>query len=175
MRVAVVLVMSIFLMFLAIAPSVGAASVERTLMPLEPGAGSEFDVILTIEDIRVGGIVESIPAGYTYLGSDCSSVRVSDSGDEIAFAILNESTITYRLRAPDTGCGSIIGIYEDFLAGETGGIAATPAGDANLCSGASGTVSTTTVQQTQTSSLWWAGALAAAGIAGLMRRGGDRR
>jgi hypothetical protein len=173
MRHTAVIILSFLMLLSVIAPSAGAIPVVRTLMPPEPGAGSDFDVILTIDGIRAGGIVETIPAGYSYLGSDCTNVRVSDSGDMIAFAILNTSVITYRLRAPSAGCGSIVGVYEDYITNETGEIAATPAGEADQCLPASRTAEATTVPQTHESPTLWAAALAGAAIAALLGRRSD--
>jgi len=93
-----------------------AASVERAVTP----SGDGLDITLTVTDIPVGGIVETIPDGCTWGGCDHPDNRTRVSDRTVAFAVIGEKTIRYRLQG-SLGAGEALnGTWEDLLTGESG-------------------------------------------------------
>jgi hypothetical protein len=96
--------------------------VIRSLSTAEPGAGEVFTVSLAVEGMTLGGVVETLPDGYTFAGTDHPDDRVLVRGQRVAFAVTNETSITYSVQAPASGSGDIIGAWEDFIAESHGEI-----------------------------------------------------
>lgn len=96
--------------------------VIRSLSTAEPGAGEVFTVSLAVEGMTLGGVVETLPDGYTFAGTDHPNDRVLARGQKVAFAVTNETSITYSVQAPASGSGDIIGTWEDFIAESHGEI-----------------------------------------------------
>ena len=113
----------LFLLFLFIPAVVCGAPVPRTLSTAEPGAGEVFTVSLSIDGIDLGGVVETLPAGYAFAGTDHPADRVAVREQSIGFAVMNETRITYTVTAPASGSGDITGTWEDFLAESDGEVA----------------------------------------------------
>jgi len=88
--------------------------VTRSLSTAEPGAGEVFTVSLAVEGMTLGGVVETLPDGYTFAGTDHPDDRVLVRGQKVAFAVTNETSITYSVQAPASGSGDITGRWEDF-------------------------------------------------------------
>ena len=88
--------------------------VTRSLSTAEPGTGEVFTVSLAVEGMTLGGVVETLPDGYTFAGTDHPDDRVLVRGQRVAFAVTNETSITYSVQAPASGSGDIIGAWEDF-------------------------------------------------------------
>lgn len=107
------------LIFVLAAP-VAAGSVARTIVPLPEGSESEFEVTLTVTDIPVGGIVETIPEGCTWAGTDHPDDRTRISDRAVAFAVIGEETIRYRVQGPAEAGEKIAGTWEDLQTGESG-------------------------------------------------------
>ena len=112
------------LIFLLMVVPVAACGtpVIRSLSTAEPGAGEVFTVSLAVEGMTLGGVVETLPDGYTFAGTDHPGDRVLVRGQRVAFAVTNETSITYSVQAPASGSGDITGTWEDFIAeshGET--------------------------------------------------------
>ncbi|ABN58022.1 MULTISPECIES: hypothetical protein [Methanoculleus] len=103
------------LLFLFVPAAVCGASVTRTLSTAEPGAGEVFTVSLSIDGIDLGGVVETLPTGYAFAGTDHPDDRVLVRGQKIGFAVMNDTAITYSVTAPASGSGDITGTWEDFL------------------------------------------------------------
>ena len=97
-----------------------SAPVTRNLSTGEPGAGEVFTVTLSVEGMPRGGLVETLPAGYTFAGTDYPADRVLVRGKKVAFALIDETTITYSVRAPAFRRGDITGSWEDFAAESRG-------------------------------------------------------
>ena len=92
------------------------AGVDRAISEVAP---DEFDVTLSINNITICGIVETLPDGVTYLGTTHPAGQVRVSGDEIAFAVTNETSVTYQVQSsgqPD----DITGIWIDLSSDESG-------------------------------------------------------
>jgi len=112
-------------LLLMVVPAAACASpVTRSLSTAEPGAGEVFTVSLSIEGMTLGGVVETLPAGYAFVATDLADDRVLARGQQVAFAVMNDSRITYQVRAPASGSGDITGTWEDFAAESHGEIPA---------------------------------------------------
>ncbi|MDD3858236.1 MAG: hypothetical protein PHP43_09350 [Methanoculleus sp.] len=107
------------LVFVLAAPAT-AGSVERTIAQLSEGAVGDLEVTLTVTDIPVGGIVETIPDGCTWAGCDHPDNRTRVSGRTVAFAVIGEETIRYRLQGSPGAGEALAGTWEDLLTGESG-------------------------------------------------------
>ena len=125
-RMLLILSVAIFaISMLSLAPivNVKAATTETTVIrtpsTITPEAGTIFDVTLNIAGLQIGGIVEIIPDGFKYVGTDYLSNRTSVSGNKVAFAIINTTEINYTVKAM-YGSGNFSGIWEDYLS-ETNG------------------------------------------------------
>lgn len=103
------------LLFLFVPAAVGGAPVIRSLSTAEPGEGEVFTVSLSIEGMALGGVVETLPAGYAFVETDHPDDRVLVRGRQVAFAVMNDTAITYSVRAPAAGSGDITGQWEDFI------------------------------------------------------------
>lgn len=107
------------LVFVLVAPAT-AGSVERTVAQLPEGAVGDLEVTLTVTDIPVGGIVETIPDGCTWAGCDHPDDRTRVSNRTVAFAVIGEETIRYRLQGPPEAGVALAGTWEGLLTGESG-------------------------------------------------------
>lgn len=88
-----------------------------------PAPGSEATVTLSLNGCEAGGIVETLPEGFVYVNSSLPADQVQVDGNRICFALLGETTLTYVVRAPETGGGEITGEWWDFGARTQGTIA----------------------------------------------------
>jgi hypothetical protein len=138
------------LIFLFAAP-VTAVSVERTLTSSE----NNLEVTLTVMDIPVGGIVETIPESCTWAGTDHPDDRTRVSGQKIAFAVIGEEAIRYRVQGPSEAGEEIAGTWENLQTGESGVVGSDGPGD-------SGEVAQTAAPATP--GFEWAAALAALAV-----------
>ncbi|NLM28826.1 MAG: hypothetical protein GX216_00120 [Methanomicrobiales archaeon] len=112
----------LLLLLMMIPVAACSAPVTRNLSTSEPGAGEVFTVTLSVGGMPRGGLVETLPAGYTFAGTDYPGDRVLVRGQKVAFALTDETAITYSVQAPASGSGDITGTWEDFVAeshGET--------------------------------------------------------
>lgn len=114
----------IALLLMVVPVAVSGAPVTRTLSTAEPGAGEAFTVSLSIEDVALGGVVETLPAGYAFAETDHPADRILVRGQKIAFAVMNDTRIAYSVRAPASGSGDITGQWEDFIGEVDGAIPA---------------------------------------------------
>ena len=103
------------LIFLFTAP-VTAVSVERTLTSSE----NDLEVTLTVTGIPIGGIVETIPDGCTWAGTDHPDDQTRVSGQNVAFAVIGEEAIRYRVQGPSEAGEEIAGTWENLQTGESG-------------------------------------------------------
>ncbi|HDS64207.1 MAG TPA: hypothetical protein ENN52_08880 [Methanofollis liminatans] len=101
-------------------PVLAAGTVVREVGPAD--AGGLITVTLSFSGMEVGGLTETLPEGFTYVDSSLPSSRVMVQDDQVCFCVINESTVTYRLRAPDQGSGEIVGTWWDFTARTNGTI-----------------------------------------------------
>lgn len=104
-------------LLLMILPAVAyGAPVTRSLSTAEPGAGEVFTVSLSVGDMPLGGVVETLPGGYIFAGTEHPDDRTLIQGQMIAFTVADEAVITYSVKAPASGSGDIVGVWEDFAA-----------------------------------------------------------
>ncbi|WP_292490274.1 hypothetical protein [Methanoculleus sp. 10] len=114
----------IALLLMVVPAAASGTPVTRALSTAEPGAGETFTVSLSIEGMALGGVVETLPAGYAFAGTDLPDDRVLVREQKIAFAVMNDTRITYSVRAPASGSGEITGRWEDFIGGTDGAVPA---------------------------------------------------
>ncbi|CVK34351.1 hypothetical protein [Methanoculleus bourgensis] len=107
------------LVFVLAAPA-AAGSIERIVTP----SGNGLDITLTLTDIPVGGIVETLPDGCTWTEADHPENRTRVSGQQVAFAVIGEETIRYRVQGPPDAAEAFAGTWEDLLTGESGTVGA---------------------------------------------------
>jgi hypothetical protein len=112
------------LVFVLAAPA-AAGSIERIVTP----SGNGLDITLTLTDIPVGGIVETLPDGCTWTEADHPENRTRVSGQQVAFAVIGEEAINYRARGPQDAAEAFTGTWEDLLTGESGTVGAGGARD----------------------------------------------
>ena len=101
-----------------LAAPVAACSVARTVA----SSGNDLAVTLTMTDIPVGGIVETLPDGCTWAGTDHPADRTRVSGQNVAFAVIGEETIRYRVQGPPEAGDEFSGTWEDLQTGESGAV-----------------------------------------------------
>jgi len=79
-------------------------AVTRALSTTYPVQGSTVDVSLNIKDLQIGGIVETIPDGFSFVSTTHPANQTSVSGAgqkvKVVFAVVNETSIKYTVRAP---------------------------------------------------------------------------
>lgn len=84
-------------------------------------SADEYEVTLTMDNITVCGITETLPDDLTYLGTTHPPDAVRVSGQDLSFAVINETSIAYQVKSstPDAQT-AITGIWIDLLS-ESGG------------------------------------------------------
>jgi len=100
-------------------------TVTRTLSPMLPSPGSTFEVTLNITGLRIGGIVETIPDGFTFVSTTHPLNQTHVSGQKVVFVVLNETSIRYEVRAPSRGSGTFSGTWYDAMSEKEGDIEST--------------------------------------------------
>lgn len=112
----------LFVLALMLAAPVAAGSIERAVEP----SGNGLDITLTVTDIPVGGIVETLSDGCTWIETDHPADRTRVSGQHIAFAVIGEETIRYHVQGPSENAERFAGIWEDYhtLTGASGSVGA---------------------------------------------------
>ncbi|HIE31446.1 MAG TPA: hypothetical protein EYP67_03575 [Methanosarcinales archaeon] len=101
--------------------------VDRTISKVASG---EFDVTLTLDNITICGITETLASDLTFVSTTHPENKVRVSGQKLSFAVINETQVTYRVSSPTSGTPEITGIWIDLLSdseGAVGGGAAPPA------------------------------------------------
>lgn len=95
--------------------------VDRTISEVAP---NEFDVTLTLDNITICGIAETLPDDLAYVGTTHPIEKVRVSGQRVSFAVINETRVTYRVRSSTSGSGTleITGIWIDLLSDSEGAV-----------------------------------------------------
>ena len=63
--------------------------------------GGALEVTVAARDYgSFGQIVETLPAGFSYSGSDLSEAAVAVEGRTVSFTLLGERSVTYTVAAP---------------------------------------------------------------------------
>jgi len=95
--------------------------VDRAISEVAP---NEFDVTLTLNNITICGIAETLPRDLTFVSTTHPEEKVRVSGQKISFAVINETQVTYRVRSSNPGSGTpeITGIWIDLLSDSEGAV-----------------------------------------------------
>jgi hypothetical protein len=93
--------------------------VDRAISEVAP---NEFDVTLTLDNITICGITETLPRDLTYVSTTHPEENVRVSGQNISFAVINEAWVTYRVRSSTAGTPEITGIWIDLLSDSEGAV-----------------------------------------------------
>lgn len=99
----------------------GETNIVRDVSTLEPNSDSEFTVTLKISGTDAAGIIENIPEGFSYIGSDHPEIQIRQSGSRITFSVIGETEISYQVKAPASGEGTFRGVWYNPI-NETEGI-----------------------------------------------------
>jgi PGF-pre-PGF domain-containing protein len=143
----IVLAAALLTVSVMVADGAEVADVSR-YAPAGPAPNAEFEVTLTLTGNApvVVGIIETIPEGFSFMSTTCENYQVS--GQQIAFAVIDELAITYKVQAPASGEGTFTGSWVDLLSANEGKIADTivmvGGGGAGAIEGGSPVVSTPT-------------------------------
>lgn len=105
-------------------PATAEGKVTRNVSTTNPLANEEIDVTLAIS-FKVGGIIETIPDGFKFVSATYPSNHTTISGQRVAFAVINENQIEYKIKAPAHGNGTFSGVWVDILNETKGTIADT--------------------------------------------------
>jgi len=91
-----------------------ATSATRSLPP-SVAAGANFDVDINTADYGAfGQVVETLPAGFSYVSSTLSAAAVDVDGQVVRFTLLEETTFSYTVKASSTvGTYTFSGILKD--------------------------------------------------------------
>ena len=101
--------------------STDSTGVDRAISEVAP---NEFDVTLTLDNITICGIAETLPRDLTFVSTTHPDEKVRVSGQNISFAVINETRVTYRVRSSTSGSGTpeITGIWIDLLSDSEGAV-----------------------------------------------------
>ena len=97
-------------------------TITRTPSTTNPTPGSTFEVMLNIAGLQIGGVVETIPDGFAFISTTHPSNQTYVSGQKVLFAVVNETSIRYEVRAPLEGSGTFDGTWYDALNEKEGDI-----------------------------------------------------
>ena len=90
-------------------------SATRSLSSSSVAPGAEITVTINASNYgQFGGIIETLPDGFTFVSSDLPSSQVNASGSPIRFTLYGESSFTYTVTASDTaGQYTFSGVLRD--------------------------------------------------------------
>lgn len=91
---------------------------ERSFEEPEAVVGSEVTVTVEADGYGdFGRVTETLPEGWTYTGSSLPDAAVSVDGRDVRFLLLDETTFTYTVAAPEAaGAYTFSGVIEDAAA-----------------------------------------------------------
>ncbi len=101
-------------------PGLCDTGVDRTISEV---SANEYEVTLTMDNITVCGITETLPDDLTYLGTTHPLDAVRVSGQDLSFAVINETSVMYQVKSstPDAQT-AISGIWIDLLSNSGGAV-----------------------------------------------------
>ena len=120
----VVVLLAVIVLSALAAPVVAEEKVTRSVSTTNPAPNEDFDVTLTV-GFQIGGIVETIPADFTFVSTTHPPEQYNVSGQNIRFVVINEPEIKYSVKAPSSGSGTIKGVWADVLSATNGTLADT--------------------------------------------------
>ncbi len=114
-------VASLLAMLILSPPGLCDTGVDRAMSEVASG---EFDVTLSMNNITICGITETLPDDLTFVSTTHPEEKVRVSGQNISFAVINETRVTYRVRSSTSGSGTpeIAGIWIDLLNDSEGAV-----------------------------------------------------
>lgn len=112
----------IFTAFCIVPVLAGEITVFRTIDPASVPVGGEVLVTLSVDGMDAGGIVETIPEGFSFIETSCPADNYRISGHKLTFAVIGESEITYRVRAEVAGSRMFTGTWNDAVSKNEGTI-----------------------------------------------------
>ena len=88
---------------------------SRSFSPTPVSAGSELEVTITAAGYGgFGGVVETLPIGFSYVSSSLSDSAVTVAGQEVSFTLFGETAFTYTVAAPSAeGTYSFSGVLKN--------------------------------------------------------------
>lgn len=93
--------------------------IYRSIDTTNPQPGSVIKVSLQNIGTHFSGIVETIPQGFEFKNASLSSSGIRKNGNSVIFATIDENTLDYTLKVPESGSGTITGVYTDITTSET--------------------------------------------------------
>lgn len=99
--------------------------IARTISPASPVQGETVTVTLSLPPAFFGGVIEQLPEGFMFGGTSHPQNGMRQSGRTVIFAVTDEEQITYTVRVPPAGCGTITGEWENIGSRRSGNIPAT--------------------------------------------------
>jgi len=115
LSIIVVVMLSVALVIPGVAVAAPDALATRTL-PASAAPGANFDVSIVASGAGVfGQVVETLPAGFSYVDTDSTDVTVTEDGDTVSFTFMGDGvTFDYTVTASTTaGSYSFSGIVKD--------------------------------------------------------------
>ena len=97
-------------------PSTPTPSANRSINPATVAPGGIVTVAITAADYgQAGGVTETLPAGFAYVGSSLSTSQVNESGQNVRFTLQRDNSFTYTVTASSTpGPYDFSGTLRDF-------------------------------------------------------------
>ena len=88
---------------------------SRSFSPTPVSAGGELEVTITAAGYGgFGGVVETLPIGFSYVSSSLSDSAVTVAGQEVSFTLFGETAFTYTVAAPSAeGTYSFSGVLKN--------------------------------------------------------------
>ena len=126
-KITIQLFLVLFVASLLILPTAAGAATSSRTLPASVNVGAPITVSITVADYGTfGGIVETIPNGFTYDGSTLSESQVIEDGNSVKFILYGETNFKYTVTAPSTegtyifsGIVTDEDLYESTVGGDT--------------------------------------------------------
>ena len=110
------LLVVLFVATVMMLPTIAGAATSTRTLPASVEPGAEFTVSVSAADYgAIGSVVETIPAGFTYVSSTLDEdIQVDSTGNPVIFNLMGESSFDYTVTASDTeGTYTFSGIIKD--------------------------------------------------------------
>jgi hypothetical protein len=88
-------------------------SVSREIHPATGSQNNLMEITLHMNGIQKAGIIETLPPGTTFISTTDLQSQFSQSGNNVIFAVLDDSQIEYLVQTSGTSVPSITGKWED--------------------------------------------------------------
>ena len=98
-------------------PSGPTPSASRSFSPTSVSPGGTVTVTITAADYgQAGGVTETLPTGFSYVGSSLASSQATElAGNQVRFTLQGDTSFTYSVTASDTpGSYAFEGMLRDF-------------------------------------------------------------